>query len=268
MTSTKKRRATAPALHPDMERGRLTRDYLDCYGGDEHFRRALSYFVAKNRAGIALLPDAWWRTIELDPDHAVYVAAARAFAAKWRLDLIPGGHEILTTWCRVNRDYPDCTPEKFRTGAMLLFYGTWVSRPMPFLVVHVEERTDLSSETAAQARERLLALCAQQIDEGIARLRQEAEEAGYVFASGQKREIETHLRWLYHYIVYGKSYASIATSEKNGMNEEVVRKRIAHYRRALDLGPTHLPDPDLAPTPEPLDASTLVPWPPTLDRTP
>lgn len=234
MASAKRTRAVAPGVYGGDAARHLAELYCDCYGNDPRFRRGLATFAAEHRGGIAALPRDFWYFIERDPEHTTWAVAVRAFAAAWRLDLWAWGSETLVRWCCLNRDYPDeCTPAHFRHG--LSFLGanlvTFSTEP---LAIHIELPVDLSRATRTAVREYALAQCGARIDAELNRIQRDFEGAGFVFASGQTRDSVQHVNWLYRHIVNGETFASIAASE-SGMSDDVVRKRIAHYRRALAI---------------------------------
>jgi hypothetical protein len=187
------------------------------YGAHEPFTEALGQLYEEHASAVETEAD------EATSAFIRYEAAVREVAAAYGLDRFPDGAQLVDAWCRQRAadkqaGGPVLAPSQFHTvfigagaypgfGEVVSRDEFVVERPLGRVIVVDERRRpivrvafesvwDARREPRADARKRLLAEAANQIDTELERLACQAEAAGYGFEDTAPKQAE-HLRWLF-----------------------------------------------------------------------
>lgn len=209
------------------------------YGRDSNFAQALIGLSAI--ASVATELPAHIDDVD-ESDHSTiveYANAVRVTAARFGVDRIPDGRQLIHAWCRerlrLGEDWP---PTEFSAGITVMGEVPAVSTELTELA---GARWDPMRESwsAAQARLR------RQVDDELERIAAEAERAGLVFHDSKPNLLTRDITWLYWRLRFRLSYAAIAkraglqgadTTDRNPA--ERVRRAVERAAKAMGLSLT------------------------------
>ncbi len=172
-----------------------------------------------------------------------YVETIRVFVARWGLDRLPfnGGYKAVHDWFHwwlIDASHP---PASFGRHA----YTTMIAMDPPSGTVMTDRGRAIevtvalngtwkwTSESPADAKERLYADAKRQIGEEVDRLARRMEADDWTFPQ-DREQLDKHLAWLYRRLAYRESVRDIADREKKA-SERYIRKITDKDSRTLGI---------------------------------